>query len=109
MTAKAPDWQGRVGSSENVARIYQTPDMGEADVRVAIVEEPGEADLCVHRVGSWGLASGDALWFITRDKQEATAWVYFCGRGFAQVLVCFVDNYAQAGWQHSHPMKGRFG
>ena len=92
-----------------MARIYQTSDMGEAAVRVAIVDEPGQADLCVHRVANWGLASGDGLWYITRDKQEATAWVYFGGRGFAQVLVCFVDNYTQAGWQGGSSFKGRFG
>lgn len=91
-----------------MARIYQTPDMGEAHVRVALVPDIGEADLCVCRVDSWGLASGDALWYITRDRQEATAWVHFCGRGFAQVLVCFVDSRGQAGWRGAHRLQGRF-
>lgn len=92
-----------------MARIYQTPDMGEAHVRVALVEDIGQADLCVHRVASWGLARGDALWYLTRDKQEATAWVYFGSIGFSELLVCFVDNYTQARWVRPHRLKGRFG
>ncbi len=44
-----------------MARVYQTAHMGEAHLRVAIVAAQGQADLLVHRVGSWGMASGDAL------------------------------------------------
>lgn len=36
-------------------------------------------------------------------------WVYFGSIGFSQVRVCFVDSYAQAGWQRGHPLRGRFG
>ncbi|NDI84145.1 DUF6150 family protein [Undibacterium crateris] len=82
-----------------MARIYQTPTMGDAKIRVAIVTSQGEADLLVYRVSSWGLASGDALWFITRDKQDASSWVYFTSIGMAQVKVCFVDSMGCAGWQ----------
>lgn len=92
-----------------MARIYQTASMGEAHVRVAIVEERGDADLLVHRVGSWGLAHGDARWFITRDKQDATAWVFFTSRGFAQLRICFVDTFGEAGWQRPHRFRGRLG
>lgn len=57
-----------------------------------------------------GLARGDALWFITRDRSDATAWVYFCSIGMAQVRVCFVDSYGEAGWQDpKHAYRGRFG
>lgn len=77
-------------------------------MRVALVEDVGQADLCVHRVASWGLASGDALWYITRDKQEASAWAYFGSIGFSELLVCFVDSYGQAGWRRRHRLKGRF-
>ncbi len=91
-----------------MARVFQTFDFGEAQVRIAIVNDPGQADLWVHRVDSWGLANGDALWYITRDKQEANVWVYFGNIGMSQVLVSFVDNYGQAGWQRAHPLKGRF-
>jgi hypothetical protein len=93
---------------EFVARIYQTASMGEAHIRVAFVSDRGQADLLVHRVGSWGLAHGDALWFITRDKQDATVWIYACSIGMAQVKVCFVDNYGEAGWLTSNRHKGRF-
>lgn len=92
-----------------MARVYQTASMGEAQVRVAIVTAQGEADLLVHRVGSWGLAEGDGLWFITRDKQDATVWIFPCSIGMAEVRVCFVDNYAQAGWVKPHRLQGRFG
>ena len=83
--------------------------MGEAHVRIALVSDRGKADLLVHRVGSWGLANGDALWFITRDKQSANCWVYFTSEGMAQLKVCFVDSYGEAGWvTQNHPLKGRF-
>jgi hypothetical protein len=90
-----------------VARIYQAASMGEAHVRVALVER-GEADLLVYRAGSWGMAHGDARWFITRDRQDATAWVYFTNRGMAQVTVCFVDAQGEAGWQRPSRFRGRF-
>lgn len=90
-----------------MARIYQAATMGEAHVRVAIVAR-GTADLLVHRVSSFGLATGDGLWFITRDQQEATAWVFFTSIGMAEVKICFVDSYAEAGWQVTSRYKGRF-
>ncbi|HYD80192.1 MAG TPA: DUF6150 family protein [Paucimonas sp.] len=92
-----------------MARIYQTSSMGDADVRVAIVADRGMADLLVHRVNSWGLAHGDERWFITRDKQDATALVYFTSPGFAQVRIHFVHSYGEAGWQGESRYKGRFG
>ncbi|WP_035059840.1 DUF6150 family protein [Andreprevotia chitinilytica] len=92
-----------------MARIYQAATMGEAHIRVAIVTDRGRADLLVHRVASYGMAHGDARWYITRDKQSATAWVYFTSPGFAQVSICFVDSYGEAGWQKPNPHKGRFG
>lgn len=92
-----------------MARVYQTSSMGEAQIRVALVSERGSADLLVHRVGSWSLAHGDARWFITRDKQDATAWVFFTSPGMANVKVCFVDSYGEAGWQNEHRFRGRFG
>jgi len=92
-----------------VARIYQVQQMGEAHVRVALVADRGQADLWVHRVDSWGLAQGDARWFITRDRNDATAWVYFGSIGMAQVRVCFVDSYGECGWRDpKHALRGRF-
>jgi len=92
-----------------MARVYQAASMGEAQIRVAIVKDRGEADLLVHRVGSWGMAHGDALWFITRNKQDATVWIYPCSIGMAQVKICFVDNYSEAKWAGPNLHKGRFG
>jgi len=92
-----------------MARIYQTQTMGEADIRVALVSDRGQADLWVRRVSSWGLAHGDALWFITRNRFDATSWIYFCSIGMAQVLVCFVDDYGEAGWRDpEHAKRGLF-
>lgn len=92
-----------------MARIYQAATMGEAQLRVALVMERGSADLLVHRVNTWGAASGDALWFVTANQQDATVWVFFTSIGMAQVKIFFVDNYGEAGWQKSSPYKGRFG
>lgn len=89
-----------------MARIYQTTSMGEAHVRVAFVSR-GDADLLVHRVSSWGSAKGDALWFITRDRQEATCWIYAVPPGMAEVKICFVDSQGEAGWQKESRYKGR--
>ncbi|KAB8057082.1 hypothetical protein GCN74_22095 [Janthinobacterium sp. FT14W] len=88
-----------------MARIYQSNNMGDADVRVAIVQR-GKADLLVHRATSWGLAHGDAQWFITRERQDATASVYFTSPGFAQLTICFVDQAGEAGWVRPHRFKG---
>ncbi|QIL41632.1 hypothetical protein G7074_21615 [Pedobacter sp. HDW13] len=92
-----------------MARIFQTPTMGEAQIRVALVTDRSQADLCVHRVSSWGMARGDANWFLTRDKQDATCLIYFTSIGMAQVKVYFTDNYGEAGWQKESVHKGRFG
>lgn len=91
-----------------MARIYQTSTMGETQLRVAIVDAMGEADLWVKRVDSWGLAVGDARWFVTASRQDATCRVFFCSQGMAQLKVAFVDAYGQAGWRvEHHPFKGR--
>jgi hypothetical protein len=82
--------------------------MGDAQLNVALVRNQGEADLCVHRVSSWGMAHGDAVWFMTPHRHDATLRVYFTSRGMAQVRVCFVDTYSAAGWRHGHPLQGRF-
>ena len=92
-----------------MARIYQTPVMGEAHIRVAIVNSRSEADLLVYRDSSWGMAHGDGRWYITRDKQDATAWVFFTSQGMAQLNICFVDNMGEAGWQGPSRFRGKFG
>lgn len=91
-----------------MATIYQTTQMGEAQVLLALVQQHGEADLLVRRVASPGLAQGEAHWFITRDKQAAGTIVCFTSPGFAHVRICFVDNDAEAGWKKPSRYKGRF-
>lgn len=81
-----------------MAIVYQTTTLGDAQLRVALVER-GSADLLVHRVSSFGLAHSDALWCITHDRQSATVIVCFTSQGMAQLKICFVDNYGEAGWQ----------
>lgn len=90
-----------------MARIYQCATMGEADLRIALVDSPGAADLLVCRVSSWGLARGDALWYITRMRQDATARVFFTSIGMAQLKVCFVRSQREAGWQRPSVFEGR--
>jgi hypothetical protein len=92
-----------------MARIFQTSSMGEAHILVTIVPDRGMADLLVYRVSSWGLAHGDARWFITRSKQDASALVHFTTPGFAQVRIHFVHSAGEAGWQKPSIYRGRFG
>jgi hypothetical protein len=92
-----------------MARIYQTHEMGMADIRVALVDHPGQADLCVKRVGSRGLAHDDALWYICNNKQEAQVSIYFCSQGMAEIKVCFVNDYSMTGWKNKHRLRGQFG
>ena len=92
-----------------MARIYHSREIGMANIRAALVTHPGEADLCVYRVSSRGLAHGDAYWFICRDQGEATACVHFTSIGMAQVKICFVSARGEAGWRTRHRLKGRFG
>lgn len=92
-----------------MARIFQASSMGEADVRACIVPQKEQADLLVHRVNSWGLATGDHFWYITKEKQDATCRIFFTSQGMAQVFVCFVDTYIEAGWQKPHKLRGRLG
>jgi hypothetical protein len=92
-----------------MTRIYQTATMGDAHVLVALVRDIGQADVLVHRVGSWGLARGPALWYITRNKQDAQVYIHMCSLGMAQLRVCFVNTYGQAGWTNAgHPAAARF-
>lgn len=83
--------------------------MGDAHILVALVHDHAQADLLVHRVDSWGLAHGPAHWYITRRKQDAELYIHLCSLGMAQLRVCFVSTYGEAGWlQPRHPLAGRF-
>ncbi len=82
-----------------MAIIYQTNNFGDADLRVALVDR-GVADLLVYRVASPGLARGDALWYVTRERQGAVVRVFFVSLGMAQLKICFVSNQNEDGWQN---------
>lgn len=88
--------------------VFQSSTMADAQIRAALVER-GMADLCVHRVAVRGQASKDALWYITRDRNEASVRIWFGSVGMSQVKICFVDSYGEAGWNRPHPLKGRIG
>lgn len=91
-----------------MAIIYQTTSLGDATLRVALVDQ-GAADLLVYRTSTMGMAHGDALWFITRDRNIATARMCLTSQGFAEVKICFVDSQALTGWQRPHRLRGRIG
>jgi hypothetical protein len=79
--------------------------MGDAHILVALVTGLGQADLLVRKVSSWGLATRPWLWYLA-DKQDASVYIHFCSLGMAQISVCFVDTYGQAGWvTKNHPCR----
>ncbi|GLU31280.1 DUF6150 family protein [Trinickia caryophylli] len=92
-----------------MARIYQAESMGMADVRIALVRDRARADLLACRVSSYGMATGDARWFITTDRAQATVTAYFCDEGSANLRVCFVSSLGEAGWLRLHRLQGRLG
>jgi hypothetical protein len=81
--------------------VYQTTDLGEAQVRATLVGQ-GNTDTPVHHMRR-GLAHGDALWYVTRDRQEADVVVCITSQGMAQLRICFVDSDGEAGWQKPKP------
>lgn len=78
-------------------RIYQTANMGEAHLRVALTDNLGDADAAIYRAGSWGMAQGPYQIFITRNKADAEMYWYFTSRGMAQCVIKFVDRASEAG------------
>lgn len=91
-----------------MAWIYQTATMSEAHIRVAVVDQSDQADLCVYLASSIGQAVGDDIWFVDQSKQSARTWVYFTNQEMAQVKVCFVKDRIMAGWKNEHPLQGKF-
>lgn len=92
-----------------MARVYQTYLFGEAQLSIAIVSSVGTAHLKACRVSSWGMARGDALWFLTKDLGQATVKAKFCSVGEAELRICFVPSVGQAGWLQPHRWQGRLG
>lgn len=90
-----------------MAIIYQTFSNPDADYCVHVTAERGLADLRVYAVANKGMAYGDKLWFITRLRGEASSRVYFGSRAQAELVICFVDTWGEAGWQKPHRLSGR--
>lgn len=89
-----------------MAIIYQTFLRPDANYCFHVTQERGLADLRVYSVTSKGMAYGDKLWFITRLRGEATSRIYFGSRGQAELVIYFVDNWGEAGWQRPHRLSG---
>jgi Family of unknown function (DUF6150) len=90
-----------------VPTVFQTHEQSAANLCVALVESPGEADLWVYRVAAWGLATHEGLWYITRDKTEARIHVYIGTFGASNLKIHFVSMQGLAGWQRPHRLAGR--
>lgn len=88
--------------------VYQCSHMGQSHVRVAVVPSRGDADLLVHRVHNRGLATRGWFWYVTAEPAEAQVWVYFCTVGMADLKVCFVETFGEAGWMREHRLKSVF-
>ena len=82
-----------------MAVVFQTFSYADAQVRVHVTTDRGRADLWVHVVEQRGLSSGDAAWYMTANRAEASSRIYLCSRAVADLTVCFVSSRAQAGWQ----------
>lgn len=90
-----------------MAIIYQTYSFADAQCKVNISTNKAEADLWVFNTSSRGLANGDANWYIVSERAEASVRVYFCSRGMSDLIVYFVNNKLEAGWQKEHRFKFR--
>lgn len=90
-----------------MAKIYQTFSYADAQCRVNIASNKGEADLWVYNVNSRGMANGDALWYVTDNRSEASKRIHFCSRGMSELIIYFVDNKLEAGWQKKHRLQYR--
>ncbi len=90
-----------------MAKIYQTFSFADAQCKVHITSDKGAADLWVYNVSSRGLASSDPLWYVTENRAEASTRIYFCSRGMSELIVYFVQNRLEAGWQKKHRLQHR--
>ncbi len=88
-----------------MAKIYQTFSIGEAKYRIHISQNKLDADLWVYIVTDRGSANKNGLWYISNNKLEADIKCYFCSRGMAELIVCFVNTRGEAGWQKPHRLK----
>jgi hypothetical protein len=90
-----------------MAKVYQTFNLAEAQIKVHITQNKGLADIWVYCVNNRGLAHGDAHWFVTDNKADATCRAYFCSVAMSHVIVYFTANRSEAGWQKQHKLMKR--
>ena len=90
-------------------RVHESEAIGTAQILAAQVSDRGRAHVLVHRVSSPGLARGPATWFFTPDRGDAQVSIHWCSPGMAQLRVCFVSTYGEAGWiDPQHPLALRY-
>ena len=85
-----------------MANIYQTFSLAEARYKAFITTNKLEADLFVYMVNQRGLASSGGLWYVTSNRSASSERVFFGSRAIADVIVYFVKNKSEAGWQRPH-------
>lgn len=79
--------------------IFQTPQIGDATVKVYVSQSKTEADLWVCLVNLKGISGQNGRWYVTHNRSEASHRMYFCHRGMADLTIYFVNNVSEAGWQ----------
>jgi hypothetical protein len=92
----------------NMAIVYQTFDYADAKYRVHITKNPHEADLWATTVNFLSGHSGDLVWYLTSNRDEATSRIYLCSYGEAQIYLYFVQNWADATWRTGKKSRFRF-
>ena len=89
-----------------MANIYQTFSLAEARYKAFVTTNKLEADLYVYLVNQRGLATASGLWHVTNNRSSSSERVYFGSRAIADVIIYFVKNKSQAGWQKQHRLAG---
>ena len=90
--------------------IYESSSGSGADVKIYLVKNRSEADLCVYVTSSQNSAKGkDHVWYYTNRGSQADIKIYFVSsRSQANVTVFIVKNESEAGWLKSNPFRGKF-
>jgi len=88
-----------------MAIIYQTFEIGEANLKAYVTQNCAEADLWVYLAANRGMAARQGVWFITQHKTEAKQKIYFGSRGTSNVIVYFTNDIGSAGWRRSHRLE----
>lgn len=85
--------------------VFRTTTIGNADLRIAIIDDYRMADLIVRLVDSPGLATDDSTWYMSKTNVSGCMKAYFCSPGMAHISVSFTTNKELSGWTRQHPMQ----